>query len=119
MSITRGKLELVGKTRTQTKAFTKLVDLIASRADGEPAFVAIQHNQAEDAAAKLEALLEAALPQGSSFICTPLNDVLSVHAGPSAIGVSAVFSSEPPDEPAHSHTRGRPRAFPPRRSVDN
>ena len=119
MSITGGKLELVGKTRTQTKAFTKLVDLIASRADGEPAFVAIQHNQAEDAAAKLEALLAAALPQGSSFICTPLNDVLSVHAGPSAIGVSAVFSSESPAEPVHSHIRGRSRAFPPRRSVDN
>ncbi|EFM43021.1 EDD domain protein, DegV family [Corynebacterium accolens ATCC 49726] len=93
MSIVDGKLELVGKTRTQTKAFTKVVEIIAARAAGEPAFIAIQHNQASEAADKLQGLLHDALPEGTSFITTPLTEVLAVHAGPSAIGVSAVFSS--------------------------
>lgn len=97
MSITGGKLELVGKTRTQTKAFTKLVELVAERADGEPAFVAIQHSDAEEPAELLQDLLEQALPEGTSFLTGTLNDVLAVHTGPGAIGVSVVFSSEEPD----------------------
>lgn len=97
MSIVGGKLELVGKTRTQTKAFTKLVDLIASRADGEPVFVALQHNDAEEAAERLLELLEMALPKGSSFMVEELTEVLAVHAGPGAIGVSVVFSKELPE----------------------
>ena len=99
MSIVGGKLELVGKTRTQTKAFTKLVDLIASRADGDPVFVALQHNDAEEPAERLLELLEMALPEGSSFMLEELTDVLAVHAGPGAIGVSVVFSKETPDKP--------------------
>lgn len=110
MSIVGGKLELVGKTRTQTKAFTKLVDLIASRADGDPVFVALQHNDAEEPAERLLELLEMALPEGSSFMLEELTDVLAVHAGPGAIGVSVVFSKETPDKP-HSF-------FAPRKPVE-
>lgn len=107
MSIEGGKLELVGKTRTQTKAFTKLVDLVASRADGEPAFVAIQHHNALAPAEHLMDLLEQALSDDSSFMVLPLNDVVAVHTGPGAIGVSVVFSSQPPDDaPSKPHTFG-------------
>lgn len=91
MAVQAGKLEMVGKTRTQTKAFTKLVDLVASRAEGKPAFVAVQYNDNEAAARRLEDLLRLALPE-SSFMRVALTDVLSVHVGPGAIGVSVVFS---------------------------
>ncbi|MDO5031077.1 DegV family protein [Corynebacterium sp.] len=97
MSLNEGKIELVGKTRTQTKAFTKVVDLVASRAEGQPAFVAIQYSGvdgAEETAERLADLLEQALPVGSSFLRVPLNDLLSVHLGAGAIGVSVVFSQE-------------------------
>lgn len=109
MSIVSGKLELVGKTRTQTKAFTKLVDLIASRADGEPVFVALQHNDAEESAERLLELLEKALPKGSSFMVEELTEVLAVHAGPGAIGVSVVFSKEPPE--SLTRTTSYPQVF--------
>lgn len=98
MQVVDGKLELAGKTRTQTKAFTKLVELVAERAQGEACFVAIQHNDAPEAATLLEGLLEDILPQGSSFLTTPLSDVLSVHTGEGAVGVSAVFADSPVDE---------------------
>ena len=91
MAIEGGKLEMVGKTRTQTKAFTKLVDLVASRAEGKPAFIVVQYNEDKVSARRLEDLLRLALPD-SSFMLVPLTDVLAVHVGPGAIGVSAVFS---------------------------
>ncbi|MDY3126569.1 MAG: DegV family protein [Corynebacterium sp.] len=93
MAVVDGKIELVGRTRTQTKAFIKLVDLIASEADGKAVFVALQHHHAADNADKLRDLLEGALPAGSSFMVLPLNEVLAVHTGPGAIGVTAVFSA--------------------------
>ena len=91
-----GKLELAGKTRTQSKAFTKLTELVVERAADEPVFAAIQHANAADAAVQLQAMLEAQLPQGSRVMCEPLVDVLSVHTGPGAIGLSVVFSSREP-----------------------
>lgn len=56
-------------------------------------FIALQHNDAEEQAEILQDLLEQALPEGSSFILTELNDVVAVHVGAGAIGVSAVYSA--------------------------
>lgn len=100
MQIVEGRLELAGKTRTQTKAFTKLVELVAEGARGEACFVAIQHNDAPEAASDLRDLLEDVLPPGSSFLTTGLSEVLAVHTGPGAVGVSAVFAQAPVDESA-------------------
>lgn len=94
LAIESGRLDLVGKTRTQTKAFTKLAELIQERAEGMPCFVSIQHKEAEPAARTLRTLLEQMLPEGSSFLAVELNDVLGVHTGPGAIGVSVVFSTK-------------------------
>lgn len=88
-----GKLELAGKTRTQTKAFTKLTELVLERAAGQPVFAAIQHADALDAAEQLADLLESQLAEGSRVMVEPLLDVLSVHTGSGAIGLSVVFSS--------------------------
>mgnify|MGYP000944510726 FL=1 len=95
MSITDGKLELVGKTRTQEKAFTRLVELVIERAEGRPVFVAIQHHEAEDSAAHLEGMLDEVLPEGSSLMTLPMEATLAVHTGPGAVGVSAVFMAQP------------------------
>ena len=97
MSITGGRLELVGKTRTQEKAFTRLVELVIERAEGRPVFVAIQHNHTPDGAAHLEAMLDEVLPDGSSLMTLPMERTLAVHTGAGAIGVSAVFMSQPED----------------------
>lgn len=107
MAIQAGRLEMVGRTRTQTKAFTKLVELVQERADGQPCFVAIQHHEAEDAASALKALLEAVLPEGTSYMELPLTEVVSVHTGSGAIGVSVVFSTEQEEDvPAKPHALG-------------
>ena len=93
-----GKLELAGKTRTQSKAFVKLTEMVVERAAGEPAFAAIQHADAAEAAGQLGAMLEEGLPPGSRVMLEPLVDVLAVHTGPGAIGLSVVFSSQEPTQ---------------------
>lgn len=93
-----GKLELAGKTRTQSKAFAKLTELVMERAAGEPVFAAIQHADAAEAAGQLGAMLEEGLPPGSRVMLEPLVDVLAVHTGPGAIGLSVVFSSQEPTQ---------------------
>lgn len=98
MRIADGKLELAGKTRTQTKAFTKLTELVVECARGKPSFIALQHNDAEDAAEELQDVFEQVLPEGTSFLVTTLTEALAVHVGPGAVGVSAVFSDPVVDE---------------------
>lgn len=92
MKINEGRLELAGKTRTQVKAFSKLVELVRERATTGPAFVAIQHRDAPESADKLETMLRDALPEGSSFMCLELADALAIHTGDGAVGISVVFS---------------------------
>lgn len=100
MQISNGKLELAGKTRTQTKAFAKVTELITEYARGKPSFIAIQHNNAPGPAAALQELLEDLLPEGTSFLVTTLTGALAIHVGEGAIGVSAVFSEPVVDESA-------------------
>lgn len=100
MKISEGRLDLAGKTRTQIKAFTKLVELVRERATDGPAFVAIQHNNAPASAEKLEGMLAEALPEGSSFMVLELESTLAVHTGTGAVGVSVVFSDHAAEEAA-------------------
>jgi len=89
-----GKLELAGKTRTQTKAFSKLTELVLERAEGQPVFAAIQHAGAEAAAGSLAETLRSVLPEGSNVMVEPLVDALAIHTGAGAVGLSVVFSSK-------------------------
>ncbi|SER88056.1 DegV family protein [Corynebacterium cystitidis] len=96
MHVRDGKLELAGKTRTQTKAFRKLVELVQESAGGQPAFVAVQHADAKEAAELLEDMLVDVLPEHSTVLITELNGVLRVHTGVGAIGLSAVVAAPGP-----------------------
>lgn len=97
MRVREGKLELAGKTRTQTKAFARLAELVAEHTDDQPVFLAIQHNETPGPARELQELLEDELPEGSSIMCLPMDETLTVHTGPGAIGVSVVFADQPAD----------------------
>lgn len=95
MMLKNGKLELAAKTRTQTKAFIKLVEMIAEKAHGKPVFVAIQQHEAREAARHLQTTMEAVLPQGSSYLITEVDQVLSVHLGPGSVAVTVVYTDAP------------------------
>lgn len=97
MRVHGGRMEIAAKTRTQSKAFAKLVEMAQLRAEGQPVFVAITQNEAREAAKQLETLLQVSLPEGSSFMFVDVDPTLAVHAGPGAVSVSAVFANEAPE----------------------
>lgn len=97
MHLRGGKLDVAAKTRTPSKAFAKIVELVALGAAGQPVFVAIQQHEARESARHLQKQLEEALPEGSSFMIVEMDVVLAVHSGPGAIAVSAVYASEGPE----------------------
>lgn len=95
LHVNAGKLELAGKTRTQTKALTKLTELVQEKAESKPVFAAIQYagEEAEQAATSLADTLTAVLPDGSRVLVVTFDKAVAVHTGTGAIGLSAVFSS--------------------------
>ncbi|MBZ8178346.1 DegV family EDD domain-containing protein [Corynebacterium poyangense] len=92
MHIRDGRIELAAKTRTPTKAFSKLAELIQEQAEGRPVFVGIQHADALENAERLYDLFSQVLAPGTSIMIVPLPDVLLAHCGSGAIGVSVVDS---------------------------
>lgn len=89
-----GKFEVAAKTRTQTKAFARLAELVMERAGDQPVFAVVQHVDSDEAAEQIASTLDEVLPHGSQVLVEPLVDVLAVHAGPGAIGLSVVFAAE-------------------------
>ncbi len=88
-----GKLELAIKTRTQKKAFSKLVEHVVKRADGMPGYAAVQYAGDREGADVLKGMLEEALPEGSTVGVYPLDEVLTVHTGEGALGLSVFFAT--------------------------
>lgn len=93
LRLTDGKLELAIKTRTQAKAFDKLVSHVVERADGEPVIAVVQHSGDTEAAESLRQLLIDALSNQSSVTVHSFQDVVTAHTGDGAIGLSVVYTN--------------------------
>lgn len=97
LRVNDGKLELAIKTRTQSKAFTKLVAHVVERADGLPVFAAVQYTGDEENAATLAKMLEEALDPQSTVRLAPLPDSVAAHTGQGAIGLSVFYTTDEQD----------------------
>lgn len=93
LRVNDGKLELAIKTRTQSKAFFKLVAHVVERADGMPVFAAVQYSGDKDGAATLADMLKEALAPGSSVSLAPLTSAVAAHTGDGAIGLSVFYTT--------------------------
>ena len=92
LRVNDGKLELAIKTRTQSKAFTKLVNHVVEHASGNPVFAAIQYSEDEDSAQTLAEMLEEELVDGSSVELFPLTAAVAAHTGEGAIALSVFYT---------------------------
>ncbi|MFV8381981.1 DegV family protein [Corynebacterium hindlerae] len=101
MMLREGKLELAAKTRTQTKAFIKLVEMIAEKAQGKPVFIAIQQTEAREAARALQKTMQAVLHEDTSYMMADLDEAIGTHVGPGALAVTVVYSETPENSTAH------------------
>lgn len=87
LHLSEGKLVLREKTRTSTKALSKLVDAVAAEAGHEGVALTVHHMQCEDRAATLAGLIADRIPQVSELNILPFGAVLGAHVGPGAVGV--------------------------------
>lgn len=88
IGIEDGVISALGAARTRSKAYARMVELMAQRA-GERARlrVAVTHVGVPDQAAQLRELVEEQF-ECVEVITTPLSPALGVHSGPGTVGVS-------------------------------
>ncbi|WP_018024464.1 DegV family protein [Corynebacterium ulceribovis] len=83
-----GKVELAAKTRTETKALSRLVELVVAESGDEPVDVAIQYAGSRRDAAELARVLTRFLGEAASVQLMEISAAVEVHSGPGALLVS-------------------------------
>jgi DegV family protein with EDD domain len=91
LTIQNGKLELLERTRTQKKAWSRVIELAAQAANGKPIErMGIVHVAALPAAKEFEQQLRTSLNYHSDILMADLTPGLSVHAGAGLVGMAFV-----------------------------
>lgn len=89
LTIRDGKLDLLEKVRTRSKAWGRVIDLATQTANGRGfERMAILHVNALSEASQFEELLRASLPCPESPLYVELTPGLSVHSGAGMVGVA-------------------------------
>jgi DegV family protein with EDD domain len=93
LTIREGKLDLLERVRTQSKAWARAVELAVEAAGGKKLErLAIIHTNAPDAAKRFEAQVRAALDCPKEILIAEMNPGLSIHTGTGWVGL--VFITE-------------------------
>jgi DegV family protein with EDD domain len=88
MEINQGPIELVGQTRSQSKAVMKIVALVEERLQGrKPVRIGIHHSDNEEAAFALRQIVQERF-KPDELIMEELSPILGIHLGPDAIGLA-------------------------------
>ncbi|TSE00031.1 DegV family protein [Skermania sp. ID1734] len=85
-----GKLELIDKSRTSSKALSKMVDEAVSAAAVAPVSVAVQHVAARERAQRVAAQLRKRIPEVSDVVIREFGPTLAVHLGGGAVAALVV-----------------------------
>jgi DegV family protein with EDD domain len=94
LTIRDGKLDLLERVRTQTKAWERTIELTAQAAAGRPIErLSIVHVDALEAARRFEVQLRAALPCPEEAVYAGLTPGLSVHSGAGLVGAVIIIKA--------------------------
>lgn len=92
VTVRNGKLDLLERVRTQSKAWERVVELSVQKAAGSVIEqMAIAHVCAPEAAKEFETMLRSYLPCPDEILYTELTPGLSVHAGAGLVGIAMVI----------------------------
>jgi len=91
LTLRGGKLDLLEKVRTRSKALARVIELAGEAAAGRPiSRMAVLHVNVPDEAAEFAAQLRGALPCPDEIIIAEMSAGLSVHTGAGMLGVALV-----------------------------
>jgi DegV family protein with EDD domain len=94
LTIRNGKLDMLEKVRTRSKAWARVVELVAQSAGGHSfERMAIVHVNALSEAKQFETILRASLPCPETILYGELTPGLSVHSGAGLVGVVYTLSA--------------------------
>lgn len=89
LHLTEGRVEVLERTRTWSRALDRLADLAAEHVGGEPAHVVVTHSVAPERAAALWERLASDV-QIEERLEAVVGPVVGTHTGPGAVSVSVV-----------------------------
>ncbi len=87
LHVTEGRIELLEKVRTSSRARVRLEDLAVERAGDGPLDLAVQHLAATDRAQELADRLRARLPQVGEIVVREVGAAVGAHVGPGMVAV--------------------------------
>ncbi|WP_037906759.1 DegV family protein [Actinacidiphila yeochonensis] len=82
-----GRIELLEKVRTSSKAVSRLEEIVVERAGTRPVALAVHHLAAADRATALADRLRTRLPALEHLVVSEVGAVIGAHAGPGLLGV--------------------------------
>lgn len=82
-----GRIVMLEKVRTTSRAMARLVDLAVQACTGGPADLAVHHLGNPELAAGLAARLEERVPSASGCLISEVGAVIGAHTGPGVLGV--------------------------------
>jgi len=91
LTVREGKLDLLEKVRTRSRAWERVIELTAQALGGAaPERVAILHVAVPEEARAFEAALRQRIPCPPEILTVELGAGLSVHSGAGMVGVTVV-----------------------------
>ena len=97
-----GRIVLLEKVRTSSRALSRLVQRAVEAADTRPVHMAVHHLAAPERAARLAELLRERVPGLPVVYVSELGAAIGAHVGPGAIGVVVDAGGEAAVPPEHS-----------------
>lgn len=86
LQLDEGRIQLMEKVRTASRALTRLEEIVVERAGSRPVDIAVHHLAAADRASGLAERLRNRLPALRTLVLSEVGAVIGAHTGPGLLG---------------------------------